>query len=634
MRLVGIRPENFRSFGGNTSKLMLHEGLTVLVGPNEAGKTSLLEAAQRLSTGFKTIDPRSGAAGQVASVKFWLELSVNDKNKTLSETGHTVESVRVTRTWGEAAVDEWGFEPECPERAPADLEGAIDALNEVSDRIGIDTAGIVEDLRTYWRLVAPTSGQTLELTAALNAFHEFAERTTHNAEDGSDLRAGLAPAVAALLELARSESPFHQLVQNVKGRLPAVLVFDQTHRGLKDSYLLSDVDGSQPLRNLLDLAKVDLSALGELPGHRAEAIQAANQRLQSEFTMLWGAERPYPKVTIDRDRIAIYTADPSHLDQNGLPHSYRSAGVQSMIELVCFVGAARSATGAASFLLLADEIEQGLHYDAQVGLMSWLDKGIPGVQIMATTHSIGCWPPDIATQMNSLVRLNGKSQVHNGPYGGQTAGATGLLEMMGASRANFSINRPVVFCEGAIDEMLLPFILRPLAGGLHEANFIGSLSQSSGKRQPNYPALPSEAFLVDYDDGAEQKKKNLVAGDPAREGKILDLNFGLPDWPSRTVEDLIEPDRYAQAFEQWFTDQGLAKFSIDHEKPLMPQLETGLTPLGTISQTAKSLMSSLKRSVADRLVQDGREGTAIYRTSLVAQLTDLAEKLEALLSKQ
>ena len=133
--------------------------------------------------------------------------------------------------------------------------------------------------------------------------------------------------------------------------------------------------------------RFELDALPPEPGKVDIRLDEANARLQRKFAELWGETKPYPRIGINNNRIHISVRDPENPDQDGLGAEQRSAGMIRMFAIIAFAGLAETAGKRA--VILADEIEQHLHYDAQVELLEWLERGALKAQIIISSHSIG-----------------------------------------------------------------------------------------------------------------------------------------------------------------------------------------------------------------------------------------------------
>ena len=530
MILTRVQVGNFQSFG-NTQIFKPHKRLAMLVGPNEAGKTSLLDAIAVLGDRIRPEQIRHNISAGDCSIAISLDFEERDVAAG-TDLNHKLESVEITYS-GDASATTWSFRPALPKRNFDDeiiqsaWKEALTEMEIVQRRPNFER--LENTFRDTYNNVSP------DRKPAVQGLNQCVQGL-----DYDDL-----PKTTEFRNLLLSETAFEIAVDFTEGVLPRVLNFDSTHRDIKASYTVVEPDqhpnrsneNRQPLNNILELAELDLAGLPDLQGKIDLELRRANSCLESKFKRLWGPNKPFPQLRIDARRIHIWVLDPEHDEQSGLSVDRRSAGVLRMIEIIAF--SANANKNESRTVILADEIEQHLHYDAQVELIEWLEQGSLHAQVIASTHSIGCWPADIGAQMNAIERVAGASLVHNGPYSRLAPGQDGLMAAIGASRVAVRVRGPVVFCEGPIDEMLMPTLFHESGCDVSGVAFVGSLSQSKPGFPPSYPSVPLEAFIFDSDDGGEELKKHLKSADPARSTRCHLLGENGPT-KLVTVEDLLD----------------------------------------------------------------------------------------------
>src|SRR5262245_37523433 len=112
MRLIKLKFTNFRRFDGEQS-LDLNENLIALVGPNEAGKSSILAAidmvGRRVAPGQADITRGLTSPASIAAL-FSLEASDTAALADIHD-GPTVSRVWITRSADEAGST-WSLEPD------------------------------------------------------------------------------------------------------------------------------------------------------------------------------------------------------------------------------------------------------------------------------------------------------------------------------------------------------------------------------------------------------------------------------------------------------------------------------------------------------------------------------------------
>ena len=602
---------NFRSFG-RTQHFRPHRLLSVLVGPNEAGKSSLLEALTCLDTQIASDQVRVDCKPEETSVVVILEPEETDR-EALKKEGVALESVQVKST---AETTYWTISPTPRKRPFTEVESLFDEA--------------VEELGPYGRSLEAQRERATEVFGSNHPDRSTLKQTL----EGLAKQPQAGEAVANFNEQVLSPSPWELAVAAIRNRLPAVVEFSDEQRGLKSSYPLAEpqpgrtTENRLPLLNICKLAGLDINELPAQIGRRDNLFDEANEALRAEFSRLWGSDKPWPRLSINNNRLHISARDPQNPNQDGLDVSDRSDGVIRMFELIAFVG---SSTPASSqrVLVLADEIEQHLHYDAQVELVEWLELGALNAQVVATTHSIGCWPSDIGSQMNALQRVDGESKIWNGPYSNTATGGTGIMSAVGASRAAVSIHRPVVFCEGRIDEMLLPALFQDADCDVTGVWFVGSISQSKRTIPPSYPSVPFETLLLDADEGGTEMREQLIESDPSR-GSLCHLINENPALPIATVEDLVDFELAQKLINEWWEDcydtDEHEPPELDPSEPIVEQLRTCIKSIESDPKIAKSVLNNCKSHLADQALNHSREGSSVARSEYIEHLAQLWEK--------
>ncbi|MDA0268512.1 MAG: AAA family ATPase, partial [Cyanobacteria bacterium] len=224
----------------------------------------------------------------------------------------------------------------------------------------------------------------------------------------------------------------------------------------------------------------------------------------------------------------------------------RSDGLRQFIALINFL----ESQNADNPVLLIDEAETHLHYDAQADLMQIFARQPFVSKIIYTTHSAGCLPEDIGNGIRIIVpdRKKEDSTIENHFWADHTPGFSSLLFRMGASALAFVPMRKAVFVEGATDMILLPTMFRQvieraylgfqIVPGLSEASKTGlSLLRNEA---------PTVAFLVDNDEAGKEIRNDLE-----ETGVCPSTIFTLPNQNHCLVlEDYIEDEIYLKAINE------------------------------------------------------------------------------------
>jgi predicted ATP-dependent endonuclease of OLD family len=402
VRLVAIEVKGFRRFA-TKQKLETDGLLTAVVGPNEAGKTTLLEAIQRLEDrapveiadrtrkaivsdedvvleALWLVEPEDRARIKDLpgmgddSVARWLIVKKRADGALRMEVRNALRRDRRRRAQAARAVAAlfrrgiWSAEGIDPSdiRHPDQLESNLDPLLEDVETIDTD------DLD---RLVS--LADVLEST-------------------GDSKLARTITALRAADEAERSEHPNETAQQSLWRRTPDFLLFDDDQRALTSDYDLNAIAADPPpaLSNLAQLAGLDLENLLQLittdeSGTIVEVLEDANLRLREAFRA-WSQE----EISVHFDRgdgalLRLHVANPAggytKLDE-------RSDGLKIFVALLAVTARKR---GTVPPIVLIDELERHLHYDAQADVVQVFSRQEALNQIIYTTHSAGCLPEDL-----------------------------------------------------------------------------------------------------------------------------------------------------------------------------------------------------------------------------------------------
>jgi len=222
-------------------------------------------------------------------------------------------------------------------------------------------------------------------------------------------------------------------------------------------------------------------------------------------------------------------------------------------------------------ILLIDEAETHLHYDAQADLIGVLLKQVDATQVFYTTHSPGCLPGDLGTGIRLLRRDTDQlsaSVIRQDFWTNEEPGFAPLLYAMGASAAAFSACRRAVLAEGAADMILIPTLLRK-ANDLDDLDYqvAPGLSNANGFGMRVEEVAAKVVYLLDGDAGGEEYRRQLVKAevDAAR-------IFALPDgWAS---EDVINRNDFARIANTLLPGEAtVSESDLEKGQPIVKSLE-------------------------------------------------------------
>lgn len=562
MRLMTIEVQRFRRFR-EKAKLDVPSRLVAMVGPNEAGKSSLLSAMLALNSdgALEPLDHTRGESGTT-----WVRASY-----VLDETDYAaLKSIP-----GAKKVKWWTYEKRLGDKTVYyHFFGAPD-LRDLTTRHAL--AKQLEAFRIkehVERLDKPHNfGYAQKVTSAIEDLQSTSETLETNHYDVirdagayiGDLKVG--PDDTNWSNSMLVSQGFHDLGERLRGynegysprrrafdilddRRPAFLLYTDDHRTLSHAYNLDEVFRNTPasLDNLTRLANLDLAQLrasidsGDT-ALREQLLERARAVLEGVFHPAWRQSKLSVKFATESKVLKIQISEP---DFNITSLAERSAGLLSFVALRAFLACHQQEEPP---ILLVDEAETHLHYDAQADLINVFMTQNDVAKIIYTTHSAGCLPRDLGTGIRVVEPLpeSSTSRIRNSIWTDRESGFTPLALGMGATTFAFLPARHVLLVEGVTDAMLLPTLFRE-ATGLDELTFQiapGLSVASSARRAGLVQEGGAVAFLTDGDQAGLGFRRELVEGG-VNKGRVFGLDSSVQ--PGMVLEDLLSPEQYTIAF--------------------------------------------------------------------------------------
>lgn len=621
MRLTRIE------FGGykrllNTS-CNVDSQLVALVGPNEAGKSTVLEALNWLSNGGdlssetvnRTMYPNP--SGPMVTATYAMDSGDREATQGI-DGGMTARYVKVAKYVDGRKT--WEFIPALarPDQKREAVKELLDSdfwkaridSEEVSVALdqtrGLLDSGAEWDASDEAHVASLLEWLDLPLPSPDVELPNLSDPSTVPSED-AELSSLIRPWQSQMVR----PPPTSEAMTILQPRCPQFLLFSENDRVLSDTYSLTDStvrngshtrlvrheDVSSPpggLVNLLAAGGTTMDELYELTqsGDKArlsKRVRRINVELDEALLRHWSQRPLKVRVEVKQKVLDIFIDDG---DDTSL-YTHRSDGLRMFLALVAFL--ARHESDKPSVLLI-DEADTHLHYDAQADLVDFLLRLDP--RTIYTTHSPGCLPPDLG----SGIRLiepdphEAVSRLRNDFWSRRQSGLTPLLFAMGAGAAAFSAFRAAVFAEGATEMILLPTLMR-LATGVETLPYQivpGLADIPPDQLSETDLAAARVVYLLDGDGGGNIHRSKLVAAGIPSE-RVLKLPDGF------AVEDLVDRVTYLNAVKEILIESGnpgAAKIdefgSIpSHTSPIAKALSDFLSPGDAPGKTI----------VASRLIQ-------------------------------
>lgn len=476
MRLVKARVQNYRSIR-DTGWFDVEDAKTILVGPNEAGKTAVLEALRRINApdGVAAFNPLRDYPRKLYSAD--------------------IQSGRLSADQIPVASARFALDSDDLDGLPAGFENAVyvytrflgnNSTQKIED--GLAPEVFTEDVRKdLLRMAAHVDGQTAaergeDKEAPSTALHEVIDgwqvgTTLIDKAAAEGLRDWLDSITAAidesdtdenarhtrLLQLTRIPEQISEALTALEARRPVFVYFStyfrvrpRLHlRNFADRIAHSDSDigddyANRCLFKLLGFDAHELARLGDAadPGHdptsferysaqldeRSQTLNAASIRLTDEIRSVWNpdakrAEADTLRVEVDGQYLKVVVEDEHGVE---IEFDQRSGGFQWLVSFfVVFFAEASDAH--ANAILLLDEPGLSLHGLKQREFQKTLSLLAERNQTLYTTHSpflVGPNELDLV-RVVEMTALDAGTKIHTGVTAGDPAALLPLQEALG-----------------------------------------------------------------------------------------------------------------------------------------------------------------------------------------------------------
>ena len=561
MKLFKVDLHGYKRFQQESS-MKVDGKLVAIVGPNESGKSSFLQALEHLNepNAFVT----SGGSQETT------------RNSTIPDNQDVVKATYLLEDADTAALDgipggknaRWftvakkvaGDTFYCsiiptPRLSLNQRQAAVKNLKDAANhkifqdlKLSQNERQLLEQINNLaFALDTDTqniAGEPLSLIQNLTATLDV-----HMQEYGTEFLQRLSEQLKALDEYESSD-PERQAREILVGRRPVARLFTDEERLLLSEYDLTAVWSNPPaaLRNLANLAELDLRSLHRLAQEndqpQVRGLEAqANERLRAIFDTVWSQSSVSIEFRINGTILHVQVREPN-LRFSSIAE--RSDGLRQFVSLVAFSAQQPSERG---LILLIDEAETHLHYNAQADLVQMLARQEIVSKVIYTTHSIGCLPEDLGTGVRLVVEDPSSpfsSRIENSFWVSDRSGFSPLLFGMGASTLAFIPIRNAVITEGASDMILWPTLFREATGRTHL-----DFQVSPGLSEANTPEMirldgeaPRSAYLLDADKGGDDLIKQLEAAGISDNSIFQVPRSGHENF---VIEDLVDADVYVRA---------------------------------------------------------------------------------------
>lgn len=569
MEIVSLTLQGFKRFEIETT-VNLAGNVIALIGPNEAGKSTILEALRDFASD-EPLDIAKRSRGYQGRMLVSARYALDDADRQALSCvpGGTAIRFWTLEKWADDndhgtiyRLDPW------PNRSLTQRHTVLSELRKWAEHDtikGLKSAGgvIVETLLA--ETIAALESEEEELTNSQLAtiqrypqiMRQFSQVKNTTAEGAGALE-GYRQLLSRMESYDEGDSPALQAYRALTRRQPRVLEFSSSDRDLRSTYNLNEVHASPPqaLRHLVQMASVDLVRLQGISQAQQRAdqrtyLQNANRRLGTLFDQAWDQSPMSVELNVQAPILEVLVTTPEG-DYSLVEE--RSDGLRAFVALRSFLACHQLTVPP---ILVVDEAETHLHYDAQANIVDLFTDQTLAAKVIYTTHSIGCLPRDLGTGIRVVEPLPGqeRSRIKSSVWDDRSPGFNPLIVGLGAATFGFLPSRNVVFGEGVTEAMLLPTLMREATGvknldyqvapGLAaiKPKRVGELTKEGGM----------VVFITDGDsEGRSYRKDLLKAGIPS------DQMFGWDELLEcdASIEDLIDPARYHEAIGAVLSENG------------------------------------------------------------------------------
>ena len=645
MRPIRFECQGFKRFRAE-QRLDLAPRVVCIVGPNAAGKTSVLDALELSTRGSLTDRQRTRGLDSGTPTTVTVTFALEDADK--AAIAHIPEAAEVKRfaLRLEGNERETWLEPEVTRDLSlrGDVHTRLKALQEAQlsypepedeearkpsallDAVVIDTGsleqsfspGEVQQVRDLAELLSST---TLPRMFKLlpDKLNELAK---YEALDHPEERA------------------FFDLPQP-----PLFIKFPLEARELRAAYELTE-ESNLALDNLLRLAGSSWAEAVEVfqgnnGGERREWERRVDAALADKFLNAWSQHDIIVSVSIDGSLLTLVMGVD---DDEFFDIDEHSDGLLQFVALRAFVEEKRRE--GRPIVLLIDEAETHLHYDAQADLISVFEEQSEAMAVIYTTHSAGCLPRDIGVGIRAVApvyvekdgarKQTGSSRIISSIWE-QGQDFSPFLLLLGASAFAFSATRFAAITEGQSDAMLLPSLIREVTGKpILDYQVVPGFSEATSVEVDNLDRMASRvAYVLDSDDGGEKNEAKLLVGGAKKEQMVYLGSKGA----GLCVEDFVAKGVYLDAVNAELT----ARWSgVQMKAAEVP--DTGrshaLDAWCTGRRDAnKKVVNVYRVNVAQRILDirlaeaDSEKPRSLVATAQRARLRRLDEKLASIFEK-
>ncbi len=558
MKLLEFRITNFRSIKDTGWCPFSNDGVTVLIGQNESGKSSILAALAKSLNGvdLEEDDIRTNADLPIISIRLQ---TTYDEIKSAFEEARSLEQLEALEKHIRRVKGRFEYQTTWEMNPTNNPKGS----RFTTTRTVLDPT-LDAILLSAWNPERITSSTEEEGSST-----EQENDQEHNESTTELKNADVGNAIYLF-------GPISILFEEQTGLLPNRINIAKNKQGAHEL----TGDGKQAAANYLAIAGIDLdNLLSQDIRSRESILSRGNQKVTSDFATFWNQTiGKRDKLSLKCD-LRFYENDASGMPagspylifwisdgQNHLFPKQRSTGVRWFLSFYLQLKASDEETSSTLFLL--DEPGANLHSKAQSDVLHLINK-LPDKQIMYSTHSPHMIEYDKLYRVLAVQRAGDEEDtpttvIHAHRLGGASRDTLSpILTAMGADLSQQEVIRKKN--NVILEEMSGFYYLKAfwkLTEQTQESHFIAATGVNNVELLANMFLGWGLEFIVVVDDDQAGRsvynsmKKNLCGDDEeAVRARLLRID-------GKGIEDIFS----GEDFRNFVLDDEEAKFKIDNSQ--------------------------------------------------------------------
>lgn len=673
MRLRKAHIQNYRSIV-DSGEIDVDDGVTVVIGKNEQGKTNLLKAirAFNLDQRFSptdlpnhlrpTLEEASPAQIAITTLVFALEPQDRKKLAEVIEDVDAITELRCVKNYDNTyqffAVKA-DSQPEALKYAPPDLSAATSQINATvaelksklsahGQRLPAFAANTDKIEQTTSALLSASLNDAVEADNSIKTFTTATKGLTAQDQPIIDDIAAATSQLESTREIIRAAHQQDRL-RILQQQIPIFVLHSTTADRIPNEVnvteFLKDPDGtSRGMSNLCRAAGLSMQKIRELASttdaqHREAYEDYYKSTISGGLNEFWRQAEYHVHFRMEKDRLYVSISDGTYTQR--IPPSDRSDGFQWYLSF--YATLLNDVAGSKQTILLLDNPGLELHLDGQRDIKRFLEEKVALTsQVAYVTHSPAMIDPFRLHQVRTVELLGNQAGTKVGNFAVKEGGKADLLEPVRAALGMSLVNSLVlndwnILVEGAADKPII------------EAIFFSHYPDDAGKVLVNGSLAESkDAFLAQFYQRANLPYVVVLDGDSGGRDLRAELTkLGIPSdrivdlaevFDNRghdfAIEDILSADFYHNAVATAYPSQEIERPTEDNRK-VSSRYERAFRETYHIGFNKRRVAERAKELLREkREDKETRDNLGRLSTAIIEKLKPPQPSKEAELSKK